>query len=348
VSKRMMLDSGAFSVWNKGHTIDLEEYIAFCVAHPDTSYFVNLDVIPGKVNQKRSLTKLACEEACAGGWANYQRMLKDLPKDKVVPVYHQNDDVRWLGRYLDFGTPYIGISPANDSTTREKLNWMKPLRRLLFDGAGRPVVKTHGFAVTARALLGAWHWHSVDSASWKQTASWGGIYVPQRTNAIDDYAKREIQMPVSPASPTKKFKFKHYDSCGPIFQRRVRMYLNSIDLCMGESEFVKVDASYKLQFSTKHGVNPGEGESWLSKKDRVVLRPTIVGVTNSFRERCIANVKYVEQMAKCVSVDHVYLAGAPMPYPLEYQIQNRLLSFHEVSRGGGVGCFERHLELLES
>jgi hypothetical protein len=173
VTKLLILDSGAFGVWSQGNTISLNDYIRFCVASPGVSYFVSLDVIPGKPRVKSSITRASVEESCKAGWANYKEIIKVIPKDKVIPVFHMNDDPRWLDKMLSFGCGYVGVSPANDRSTYDKLKWMRSIQRQLFDGAGRPVCKTHGFAVTSYDLMNAWEWHSVDSASWKLTAAWG-------------------------------------------------------------------------------------------------------------------------------------------------------------------------------
>jgi hypothetical protein len=245
----LMLDSGAFSVWSKGAEIDLDAYIQFCHKHPGVSYYVNLDKIPGKPNQKHSLTPTAREEAANTGWNNYHKMLDaGLPIEKVIPVYHQHEDPAWLRKYISFGSPYIGISPANDSTTEGKLAWMRGLVPILFRNSdkSRPVVKTHGFAVTSFSLMNYWTWHSVDSASWKVSAAWGAVYVPRRGPKGWDFSKPPVLMVASPVTLASQPRGKHIGAVTP--QGYVqKLFLEWLDYCgvvVGkyETEYVNSDA----------------------------------------------------------------------------------------------------------
>ena len=91
--ENLMIDSGAFSVWKSGLSVDLNEYIRFCLKYKDDlQVIVALDVIPGSIKDKGRLTKEAIQKACEEGWENYLKMLSaGLPKSKVVPVFHQFD-----------------------------------------------------------------------------------------------------------------------------------------------------------------------------------------------------------------------------------------------------------------
>ena len=138
-----MLDSGAFSVWNKGISIDLDAYITYCLKHPYIAYYVNLDVIPGSVSDMASLSSGAISKACEEGWKNYLTMLKKLPIGKVIPVFHQGDDYKWIKKYIDHGCTYIGISPSNDRTTKQKVAWLKEVQQHIGDKKGNPIIRTH-------------------------------------------------------------------------------------------------------------------------------------------------------------------------------------------------------------
>jgi len=99
-----------------------------------------------------------------------------------------------------------------------------------------------------------------------------------------------------------------------------------------------------------HKLNRERGEIWYSKKHRTIMYPIIKGVSNSFEERCRLNAKFVKWSNKVLPVKHLYFAGAPMPYPLEYKLGRRLLSYHEVGRvkdGKLNKCLQRHVELVK-
>lgn len=339
MSRLLMLDSGAFSVWNSGSTIDFEEYISFCKRRPHCSYYVNLDVIPGVPGNKRSLTKDSIEASCKAGWQNYRRMIEKLPMDKVIPVYHQNDPIRWLDKYLAFGVKYIGISPANDNATSGKLKWMSTLRKTLFSN-GEPVVRTHGFAVTSYDLMRYWQWHSVDSASWKLTAAWGQIYIPRKTAGRYDYTKPPLQVAVSPNSPSLGKRQFHLGNLTPTVRTMVEEYLDHTSIASGTS-------TISAPMPEGHKLSREHEETWFDKKKRTVIRPVVKGVTNSFGERCRINLMFIKEMEKVLPVDHIYCAGAPVPIPrdLEDDIHTRLLSYHEVGRGDNK-YLNRHMELI--
>lgn len=341
MTKRLILDSGAFSVWNMDDEIKLEDYLSFCLTYPGVSYYVNLDVIPGKAGNKRSVTRANIEESCEQGWRNYQRMIKDIPQHKVIPVFHQNDDIKYLDRYLNAGVKYIGISPANDDSIKGKIAWLKSIRRYLFDSAGRATVRTHGFAVTSLALMNFMPWHSVDSASWKQNASWGSIFLPAERNGVYDYTKLPLVMGLSISSPFRKKKDLHYHSSSPLLRERVDRYLAYYGMPMGKSLLVEVPEGYK-----KQRVENGFRELWY-KRYTVVERPVEVGASNSFRDRARLNILFTKEVNKVVPVKHIYFAGLPMTYPCEFECGYRLFSYHSIRKYKNQKCLKKHIVILE-
>lgn len=352
------MDSGAFSVWSQGATVDLHAYLKFCHRHPDTSYFVNLDVIPGRPNDKSSLTKDAIEESCKQSWRNYKSMLAELPKEKVIPVFHQNDNFKWLDKYLEFGTPYIGISPANDSRTNSiqikrkgliqqpqntKTEWLEKVRPFIFDKAGRPIVKTHGFAVTSYPLMKYWEWHSVDSASWKLVGAWGSIYYPTIKNGHWDFGQVPWQCAVSPMAPHQNNgkRDHNYFNLSPTIQRQVEEFVHSCGVEIGTYKIRNVPDDYRLR---RH-----KGEIWYNKKDRIVLRPIVKGIATHVEERLRVNAEFIRRAAIALK-DHVkviYRAGAIMPYPLEFELENRLLSFAHLKGKSARKVYRKHLKQVK-
>lgn len=349
----LMLDSGAFSVWNKGATIDLDSYIAFCRQHPDVSYYVNLDVIPGIPNNKRSLTKENKEASCKRGWNNYLKMVKELPFDKVIPVFHQNDPIEWLNKYLGYGTPYIGISPANDCTTSNRIEWMDArdfwsdnIRRRLFYRSGKPLVKTHGFAVTSYRLMNLWEWHSVDSASWKMSAATGNIYIPRRTG---DYTQPPLLVGMSAMSPLRKkvaeshTHFDHFLRKGSKLKERVLDYLEEVGVELGSFKVVKVKKGYKLK--------PG-WEFWYNRKNREVLHVEKKGVQTHWEVRSLVNAYFMKKVmdTRSVKVRHIYFAGAPRE-EIEPYLGKRLLTYHDMRTGENSKCrkiLNMHLDYIRN
>lgn len=187
VPKTFMLDSGAFSVWANGGTIDLQAYIAFAKQLreklPTKCEFnvVNLDVLPGKFGVIP--TQEEREQSAEQGWQN---MLKiEAEGLKVIHVYHQHENLKWLEKMRE-KLPYIGISPANDVSMKQKLAFMDSCYKKITDDfighrtAGlykdiNPFIKTHGFAVTSPDQLYRYPLYSADSSSWVSAGRYGTI-----------------------------------------------------------------------------------------------------------------------------------------------------------------------------
>lgn len=166
-ARAVLLDSGAFSVWTKGRTIDREEYLKFA------KYFktvckcevnvVNLDVIPGEFGRKP--TKSEIEESAQKSWDNM--LFFEANGLKVINVFHQHEDFKWLERLAEH-SDYIGISPANDVTKAQRIVWLDKVYSRI-----RDTRKTHGFGATAKDIIYRYPWFSVDSTSWKSPLRFG-------------------------------------------------------------------------------------------------------------------------------------------------------------------------------
>lgn len=172
----VILDSGAFSAWNSGRSIDRQRYLEFILQmralYPKAKvYPVNLDVIPGKQGEK--ITKSQVEESAHQGWENYEYFKKHGIES--IHVFHEGEDFKWLHKMI--GTvDYIGVSPCNDSSLPKKVEWCKHVFHEVPEGQ-----KTHGFAVTSQRLMKTFPWYSVDSASWAISAGLGNVWTSYGT-----------------------------------------------------------------------------------------------------------------------------------------------------------------------
>ncbi len=321
----LMLDSGAFSVWNKGATIDIDDYINFCKKCPGVTYYVNLDVIPGAPGTAVRRTPEMIEGACKQGWKNYLKMVSVLPVEKVIPVYHRGESLAWLEKYLDFGTPYLGIglSGALGVVTAEKKSWISQIKKYILNSAGRPIIKTHGFAVTAWEMMKILPWHSVDSASWVRQASYGTIYIPRKRGTEWKYDLSPFLLNTSPKSPSKDEFGKNISVLTPTIKAQVLEYLKSLNLSLGSYELVDVGSGYKLK----------DNELWWVKdKKNKIMRITERGVTTCHQRRFFANMKFIHRVNDVIDVDHIYFAGAAgsLRDNIEYRLKRRLLSYHTI------------------
>jgi len=159
----VMIDSGAFSAWTGKKKIDRQSYLEFIYEckekfGPITNdlHFVNLDVIPGEFGRKP--TDLEIEESAKLGWENFE-WFKSKGVD-VIHVFHQHEDFKWLEKLMK-ASDYIGISPANDLSTSQRLPWLKKCFSIV-----RTRCKTHCFGGTSKEILLSVPFYSADSSSY--------------------------------------------------------------------------------------------------------------------------------------------------------------------------------------
>lgn len=189
--ERIIIDSGAFTVWSNGGKIDLKAYGQFGLQIKNLLpkeielNIVNLDVLPGKwgfVPSKEEIDKSAKQ-----GWQN-MLYLESLGL-KVIHVFHQHEDWEVLDA-LTKHSDYIGISPANDESQASKTNWMNQVFTRL--DVKKSKVKTHGFAVTSYQQVYQYPYYSVDSSSWIAPAIWGRLTVMDDAYRIKSFSYKDI------------------------------------------------------------------------------------------------------------------------------------------------------------
>lgn len=230
------LDSGAYSAWAKGTEINLQQYAQFVLDRPGTFDIVaNLDVIPGAWGQVP--TQQDIDVSAKKGWENYselERLLKPIGK-KPMHIYHQGEDGQggsklssrpWLKKLMD-NCEYFGVSPGNDRTTRQKMEWLDEIMPLLVDDNGMPTHKFHGFGVTSLELLYRYPWYSADSTSWVLSGRFGSVFIPLG-GYEEQYVKKVTFSDQSPkmAEPDSE----HFKTFAPRQQEVIREYLDSIKI----------------------------------------------------------------------------------------------------------------------
>lgn len=231
----MLLDSGAFSAWTKHSSVDLDAYIAFIKEHKDDfEYYVNLDCIPGEWGRKP--TREEIEASAAKGYANYEYMLsKGIEKDRLIHVFHQHEDWKWLKKMVK-EIPYIGLSPANDSTQPSKKRWLDECMMYTTDDCGYPLVKTHGFAVTGVGFMYRYPWFSVDSLTWRLCAGYGGIFVPAwNMKGEFIYSRTPLATKITVRGSTREIVMRRFDFLSTQEKDKVYEYIASKGFKMGKS-----------------------------------------------------------------------------------------------------------------
>lgn len=205
---------------------------------------------------------------------------------KPCPVWHLGSDEKWLKRYIDEGYDYIcigGMVPNPKAILKPALDsiW----RRLLTDDAGIPTVKIHGFAMTSFELMYRYPWYSVDSKSWIDIATFGGILVPPYLGDTRDWLHPK-KVHLTSRSIQSHAAMHHFRTTHHGIREGVMRYLEELDVPFGVSEFRPVKFGYELK---------KENEQWAIKPEKEgekgQVETTIVkGVCNNVTMRLNVNM----------------------------------------------------------
>lgn len=172
---KVMLDSGAFSAWTRGETLDLGDYINFLKRYQfDVDTYINLDVIPGK--RGIAPTTREVDYAAQASLENYEAML--AAGLKPIPVFHYGENFRWLEKLMMLGADYICLGGTVGLKTPLKRKFLDDCFTMLTNARGEPLVRVHGLGVTEAQFVMRYPWHSVDSTSWMIAPIYGNILIP--------------------------------------------------------------------------------------------------------------------------------------------------------------------------
>lgn len=199
----IMMDSGAFTAWNAGRPVQLNDLMTYNVKVLNTYgqrhnfVFIALDVIPGE----RGLPNTAADYAHAleQSKINYLIMKEHFKGYTIMPVYHSGEDVSLRNFYMEH-TDYICLSMNQDMSENNRLEWAK---RAAVEGC-----RYHGLAATGNKMVSQIGWHSVDSSSWVTVGSMGSILWP-----VGDQFR---VLAVSENSPSRHDAGQHLKTLTPI------------------------------------------------------------------------------------------------------------------------------------
>lgn len=197
-NRSIFLDSGAFSAFTLGATIDIRKYAKFILANSDIIDVAS--VLDGIGDAQLTLDN--------------QHQLEDLGV-QVLPCFHFGEDVSYLERYLE-DYDHITIGGMVPIPNAQLLPWLDFLwANFLTDDKGWPLAKVHGFGLTAMNLVYRYPWYSVDSSSWVQSGAFGQV-----ATITDKGTIRAI--PMSEDSPAVHTMNQHYDNMPPYAQEFIR------------------------------------------------------------------------------------------------------------------------------
>lgn len=183
----VIIDSGAFSTWNKGLHVSKTDYFYFMKrvtesGFPHKIYFMNLDVIP---HQKGTTpTKDQLKMACEKGIENYH-WFKDRGV-KTVHTFHQFEDLHYLEIILKEcnDMDLVGVSPANDCSSDQRISFLKETFAEL-----KQRTRAHILGFTAKEALQIIPCYSTDSTTWLNPDRYGETF---NYRTMDKIAKQAL------------------------------------------------------------------------------------------------------------------------------------------------------------
>lgn len=190
---RIFLDSGAFSAFTQGVSIDLPTYCSFI---RENSGIIECASVLDSIGDFR-------------GTAQNQAAMERLGTSPL-PCYHYGEPTEVLDWYIS-NYSYITIGGMVPISTPQLKVWLDRIwAEHLTHPDGRPKIKVHGFGLTSLPLMMRYPWYSVDSSTWVQWAAHGMILVPGVG-----------QVNISARSEARKTLGQHIDSITPIEREAV-------------------------------------------------------------------------------------------------------------------------------
>jgi hypothetical protein len=217
------LDSGAYSAWRLGQSIDLDAYIQLLQTDGDRFHcYFSLDVIPGEYGQI-DYRPDQVEAAAQRSYQNHRKMR--AAGLKPIPVHHNAEPIVWLKRYLDDGEDMIALSVKG---TYNMMPWLDQCFAVL---KSYPQVKVHGLSATSMPILNRYPFTSVDSSTWVYQSKLGQVPFPRFTNGRPNYKLRPLLVSVS----DKTIARLNHETGKRAFEReRLVQHLKEIGLTLAE------------------------------------------------------------------------------------------------------------------
>lgn len=195
-SARVFMDSGAFSAWTLGVTLDIAEYCDYLKR--------NADII--RVEDGAFMASVLDGIGDPLKTFQNQKHMEHLGV-RPLPCFHKGEDERYLEYYIK-NYDYITIGGMVGSSVNQLRMWLDRIWDRYLAPGGKPLVKVHGFGMTSVELMEIYPWYSSDSSSWIQSAAFGNIVMPNyRDDTIPHIKANPIK--VSDKSPSRHDAGQH-------------------------------------------------------------------------------------------------------------------------------------------
>ena len=149
MDKNIFIDSGAFSAFNSGAVIDIDEYSKYLLKLSPNLY-AGLDVIgdPHKTLENNKYMEI-----------NYGL--------NPIPTFHMGEEIEHLSKFMKY--PYIALGGMVMS--ENIIPWLDGVWNYLL--LNNSSIKVHGFGMTNQIIIDRYPWHSIDSTSFDRAQRFG-------------------------------------------------------------------------------------------------------------------------------------------------------------------------------
>lgn len=148
IELNLFIDSGAYSAYTSGKTIQIENYASYIETHQDlTVIYANLDVIGGTILQN----------------AENQTYLEDRGFSPI-PVHHFGEPMEWLKELCCKGYKKIALGGLVGKKKWLQLIYLNACASILQNEAKPPLIHIFGISPTPE-VMEIYHWDSLDSSS---------------------------------------------------------------------------------------------------------------------------------------------------------------------------------------
>ncbi len=200
---KVFIDSGAFSAWTLGTSIDLPKYCEWLHNNADIVRYEDGDMMASVL------------DGIGDPLQTYRNQLEmEAYGIRPLPCFHFGEDERYLEHYIENYT-YITIGGMVGKNKNLLRTWLDRIwERYMVDETGRAKIKVHGFGLTSFDLMERYPWHSCDSSTWIQLTKVGNIWIPEHG-----------VISVSNKSPSAKERGKHLTTFAPIEREVVEKHI---------------------------------------------------------------------------------------------------------------------------
>ena len=194
---KLFIDSGAFTSWTKGITIDIDEYISYLNSiSDDVTCYASLDVIPGKSGRSTLPTPQESKEASDKSWDNYLYMrVRVKHPDKLLYTFHIGEDYQYLKNALEYSDKlgkvgYLGLGGVVGKNDSDIIDFLEKCFDII-QNSSNPNIRVHTFGMTRFKTLKQFPIYSTDSTSYIQKGAFGTIMIDNTVIPISTNSELE-------------------------------------------------------------------------------------------------------------------------------------------------------------